>query len=103
MATTTSDMNIQSTYEELCAAESLPTVLRNILVEYLQPTEEEKLMEELETLIEQDYCWYDCQGTYDPPQPTCRDCARIEKCMSRLSEILDDKTVKYSQGVLTII
>lgn len=62
----------------------IPKEINLIILEYLK---EDVMIEELKTLVKDDLCYADCQTTYDPPLPLCRDCQKIVDKRRQLNEL----------------
>ena len=60
----------------------IPKEIKLIILEYLK---EDIMVQEIKTLVKNDLCYGDCQTTYDPPLPLCRDCKNIENKIKELN------------------
>lgn len=58
--------------------------IKLIILEYLK---EDVMIQEIKTLVKDDVCYADCQTTYDPPLPLCRDCQKIVDKVRQLNEL----------------
>jgi len=62
----------------------IPKEINLIILEYLK---EDVMIEEIKTLVKDDLCYGDCQTTYDPPLPLCRDCQNIVDKIKELNNL----------------
>ena len=62
----------------------IPKEIKLIILEYLK---EDIMIQEIKFLVKNDLCYADCQTTYDPPLPLCRDCQKIEDKIKELNKL----------------
>lgn len=62
----------------------IPKEINLVILEYLK---EDVMIEEIKTLVKDDLCYGDCQTTYDPPLPLCRDCQNIYNKIKELNKL----------------
>ena len=62
----------------------IPKEINLIILEYLK---EDVMIEEIKTLVKDDLCYAECQTTYDPPLPLCRDCQNIADKIKDLNKL----------------
>ena len=81
-----------------------PSVIHSIILEYAQPTvEEQNMLIELVNVARDDYCWFDCQGVYDPPNRLCDTCSSITKLEDAINHIrkqYNRPSIVVSRGVV---
>ena len=62
----------------------IPKEIKLIILEYLK---EDIMIQEIKTLVKNDLCYGDCQTTYDPGLPICRDCQNIVNKIKELNKL----------------
>lgn len=78
----------------------LPTIIRSILSEYTEPPLQEKnILKELIEIAGKNFCWFDCQGQYDPPNRLCDSCSRI----AYLEDSINIIRKSYSNSLITVV